>query len=291
MELKQLEYFLTVSNLKSFTRAAEQLYISQPSVTTAIRRLEDELGIVLFERNKKQAVLTPEGEVFYSHISIVIDDVSKATQKAAELRNLNSGCIKLGISPVTSLSVAAFLLAKFRTIYPELKITFVEDGSYTIKKLLEEERVDLGLVIGDDNMDALDFIQLGQQELVAYTSPFHPWKNRKSIPLAALKHEAFIAPTDTCALRHILDAEFDRQNFTPRICFETNSIQMVKHLILSGSGVALLPKDAFDGSALHAVMLSSPLTISVGLAKKKPKHLSHAAQTLFKFFANSFPES
>ena len=64
MELKQLEYFLTVSNLKSFTRAAEQLYISQPSVTTAIRRLEDELGIILFERNKKQAVLTPEGEIF-----------------------------------------------------------------------------------------------------------------------------------------------------------------------------------------------------------------------------------
>ena len=63
MELKQLEYFLTVSNLKSFTRAAEQLYISQPSVTTAIRRLEDELGIILFERNKKQAVLTPEGSL------------------------------------------------------------------------------------------------------------------------------------------------------------------------------------------------------------------------------------
>ena len=63
MELKQLEYFLAVSNNKSFTRAAEQLYVSQPSVTTAIKKLEDELGLILFDRNKKQAILTSEGEI------------------------------------------------------------------------------------------------------------------------------------------------------------------------------------------------------------------------------------
>ena len=67
MELKQLEYFLAVSNNKSFTRAAEQLYVSQPSVTTAIKKLEDELGLILFDRNKKQAILTSEGEIFYQH--------------------------------------------------------------------------------------------------------------------------------------------------------------------------------------------------------------------------------
>ena len=287
MELKQLEYFLTVSNLKSFTRAAEQLYISQPSVTTAIRRLEDELGIILFERNKKQAVLTPEGEIFYSHISIVIDDVSKATQKAADLKNLNSGNINVGISPITSLSVAAFLLAKFCTIYPALKINFVEDGSNNIKKMIEEERIDLGLIIRDDTMENLDFLSLGQQELVAYLSPFHHLKNKKSVSLTALKNEFFIAPKENCSMRNILITELTKQNIISRISFETNCIQMIRHLILSGSGVALLPKGTFDSSSLHSVTLLPPMEISIGVAKKKNKHLSHAAQTLFKFFENS----
>ena len=162
------------------------------------------MGIVLFERNKKQAILTPEGEIFYSHITIVIDDVSKATQKAAELKNLNSGNINLGISPITGLSVTSFLLAKFRTIYPDLKITFVEDGSYSIKKMIEEERIDLGLVIIDDNMEALDFVTIGQQDMVAYLSLFHRLKNKQSIPLSALKNDFFIAPKENCSIRDFL---------------------------------------------------------------------------------------
>ena len=86
MELKQLEYFLTVSKLKSFTAAAEQLYVSQPGVTTAIKRLEEELGIQLFIRNKKNAVLTAEGRIFFNHIEIIMSDVSKAITKVTELK-------------------------------------------------------------------------------------------------------------------------------------------------------------------------------------------------------------
>ncbi len=146
MELKQLEYFLTVSKLKSFTKAAEQLYISQPSVTTAIRRIEDYLGIILFERNKKHAFLTPDGEIFYSHITIVIYDVSNATQKAAELKNLNSGNINLGISPIRAYRLPLSSWQNFAQ-FIRLCRYFPEDGSYSIKNLIEEERIRLGLVI------------------------------------------------------------------------------------------------------------------------------------------------
>jgi len=287
MELKQLECFLAVSKLKSFTRAAEQLYISQPSVTTAIRRLEDELGIILFERNKKQAILTPEGQVFFGHITIVMDDVSKATKIAAELKNLNCGVINLGISSITSLSVTSFLLSKFRAIYPSLQINFIEDGSYSIRKMLEEDRIDLGLIIIDDDMNCFDFVNLGCQELVAYLPQFHRLKNKNSIPLSALKNEFFIIPKENCSIHHFFKSELAKQNIIPHISFETNYIQMIKHLIIAGSGVAILPRGTFQSSAVHSIPLLPPLELAVGVAKKKNKHLSHAARTLYTFFKNS----
>ena len=288
MELKQLECFLAVSKLKSFTRAAEQVYISQPSVTTAIRRLEDELGIILFERNKKQAVLTPEGKIFYDHITIVMDDVSKATQIAAELKNLNCGIINLGISSITSLSITSFLLSKFRTIYPSLKINFIEEGSYSIKKMLAEDRIDLGFVIIDDDMDSFDFVNLGSQELVVYLPQFHRLKNADSILLSALKNELFIMPKENCSMHKFLNMELAKQNVVPHVSFETNYIQMIKHLIISGSGTAILPQGTLQTSAIHSIPLMPPLKISVGAAKKKNKHLSHAAYTLYTFLKNSF---
>lgn len=287
MELKQLECFLAVSKLKSFTRAAEQLYISQPSVTTAVRRLEDELGIILFERNKKQAILTAEGRVFYSHIAIVMDDVSKAAKIAAELKNLNCGIVNLGISPITSLSVTSFLLSKFQTIYPSLKINFVEEGSAGIKKLLIEDQIDLGLVMTDDDMDCFDMIHLGKQELVIYLPQAHRLKNKPCLSLAALKNEFFIMPKENCSLHHFLKTEMAKQDMAPHIRFETNYTQMVKHLIIAGAGAAILPQGTFETGAIRSVPLSPPLEISVGVAKKKDRHLSHAAQTLYTFLRNS----
>ncbi|MEN6565555.1 MAG: LysR family transcriptional regulator [Veillonellales bacterium] len=288
MELKQLECFLAVSKLKSFTRAAEQIYMSQPNVTTTIRRLENEVGIILFERNKKKAVLTPEGKIFHDYIAIVMDDVSKATEKAAELKNLNSGIINFGISPITSLPVTSFLLAKFHTIYPSLKINFIEDGSHNIKKMLEEDHIDLGLILIDDDMDTLDYVNLCHHQLAVFLPPCHPLKNRTVVPLSALKNELLIMPKENCSLHHFLKSELTKQNIAPHVSFETNYIQMVKHLITSGAGVAILPNGIFETQTINSVLLSPSLEISIGAAKKKSKYLSYASQTLYTFLENSF---
>ena len=288
MELKQLEYFLMVSNLKSFTKAAEQLYISQPSVTTAIRRLEDELGIILFEKNKKQAILTPEGEIFYGHTAIVMEDVSKATQKAAELKNLNSGVINFGISSLTSLSISSFLLAKFHTIYPALKINFIEDGSANIREMIENDKLDLGFIILENPIDVLETVCIGQEPLYVYLPLFHLLKDRNCITLKELQNEFFILPKENCSLRKILFEALEEEKIIPHISFETNYLQMVKQLIISGSGIAVLPKGAIENNAICSIPLTNSPQISIGIARKKNKCISYAAQTLYTFLENSF---
>ncbi|NYE57541.1 LysR family transcriptional regulator [Carboxydothermus ferrireducens] len=97
MEFRQLEYFYAVSKLNSFTRAAEQLHVAQPSITIAINNLEQELKVQLFDRSKRKVVLTDEGKLFLQHVEKILKDVKKAQSELEDLKNYKKGVIKLGI--------------------------------------------------------------------------------------------------------------------------------------------------------------------------------------------------
>lgn len=289
MELKQLECFLMVSKLKSFTLAAEQLYISQPGVTTAIKKLEEELGVQLFVRNKKNAILTAEGRVFFNHIEIIMHDVSQAITKVTELKNLNSGTISIGISPVTGISVVSFLLAKFRNLYPALNLVFVEAGSTSIQKQLEEDKLDLGLIIANENTEMLETVDLGIQELVACLPSYHMLKGKENLSFSALEKECFILFKEDCPIQKLILQAFKTLDITPHVSFESNAIQTIKRLIVCGAGIAILPTEAIENdNNFVGVPLSPPLHVPIHLAHKKSKHLSHAAQTLYDFIKTSY---
>ena len=189
MELKQLEYFLTISKLKSFTMAADQLYISQPGITSAIRRLEDELGVELFAKKRKTAVLTPEGKIFANHIENVINDVNNALHKVEELKNLSKGTIHVGISPVSSISTASFLIAKFNALYPDLELIFAEDSSENLQRRLEEDELDIAFLVLDVPNETLDAFALTTQELVVGLPSFHMFKGKTSLTPEILQKE------------------------------------------------------------------------------------------------------
>ncbi|WP_019554510.1 LysR family transcriptional regulator [Propionispira raffinosivorans] len=290
MELKQLEYFLTVSKLKSFTLAAEQMYVSQPGVTTAIKRLEEELGIQLFIRNKKNATLTAEGRVFFNHIEIIMNDVSKAITSVTELKNLNNGNIRIGLSPVTGVSVLTFILAKFHALYPSLSLIFIEDGSLQLQKQLEEGLIDFAIISisGKDSLDMLEIHPLGQQEFRIALPTYHMFKDKKQLKLINLANENLILFKENCLSRKILLDMFHRSEIEPIISFSSNSVQTIKRFIVCGSGISLLPAEALeDDKSICSLTIDPPLYIPFGLAIKKSNHLSHAAETLIEFIKNA----
>ena len=290
MELKQLEYFLTVSKLKSFTLAAEQMYVSQPGVTTAIKRLEEELGIQLFIRNKKNAALTAEGRVFFNHIEIIMNDVSKAITSVTELKNLNNGNIRIGLSPVTGVSVLTFILAKFHALYPSLSLIFIEDGSLQLQKQLEEGLIDFAIIsiAGKDSLDILDIQPLGQQEFRIALPTYHMFKDKKQLKLINLANENLILFKENCLSRKIVLDMFRRSEIEPLISFSSNSVQTIKRFIVCGSGISLLPAEALENDkSLCSLTIDPPLYIPFGLAIKKSNHLSHAAETLIEFIKSA----
>lgn len=288
MELKQLKYFLAVSNAKSFTRAADELYISQPSVTAAIKKLEDELGLILFDRSKKQATLTNEGKIFYSHICVIMEDLAKAAQKAAELKNLSSGLIKIGISPLTCLSNVSFLLAKFHNMFPTLNFDFTEGNTDSLKNFLSEDKIDLAILPDDSSLSDFSFEPICQDELVAYLPIFHHLSAKNKIFCKELRQEIFILPKSDCAYRTFITRLFTASKITEHLSFETNYPQLIQNLIISGCGITILPSGAIVNSSIKAVALAEKPTINICVAKKNNRQIAHAAQKLYNFLRDSF---
>ena len=173
MELRQLEYFLMVSKVGSFTHAAARLYVSQPAVTNAIRSLEDELGVQLFDRSQKQAFLTTEGKVFFKHVEMLMHGVSNTIFEINELKNLNNGVLTLGITPIAGMYPIPNLLESYRIKHPNIQIKFIEGNVAEVQKSLIDNKSDLGFVILGDNNTLIDYRRLSSHELVVCCSKEH----------------------------------------------------------------------------------------------------------------------
>lgn len=137
MEICQLEYFLAVKNAGSFTRAAEHLYVSQPAVTSAIRSLESELGITLFDRSQGKASLTAEGRIFSAHVEEIMKGVVTTIRDMDAMKSLSSGTLAIGISSFLSLPSVLSLIARFLSDHPGIECRVQEGPAEAVAALLE----------------------------------------------------------------------------------------------------------------------------------------------------------
>lgn len=281
MELRQLEYFLMVSQVNSFTRAAERLYVSQPAVTNAIRGLEEELGIQLFDRGQKQALLTTEGKIFFKHVENVMFGVSKTISEINELKNLNNGTVTLGLTPLAGTAPIPQLLQKFRAAYPHISLTFIEANVSSIQKTLIEDKADLALINAGEKNTLLEYTALASQELVVCCAKGHHFCRKNSLTLADLVDEPLILFKQGCLFRKIIIENFETINTLPQITFESDHVQTIKSLVACNAGLSILPHDLCESdNNLVAIPLAVPIYITLFLVRKKNKHLSHAAQAL-----------
>ena len=147
MELRQLEYFQMASRLRNITRAAKRLRVSQPNITVAIKKLEAELGIQLFDRSQKQLALTPEGAVFLSRVDTALRCLNDALIEVNDFKQLQKGVIKIGIPPMMGAILFPKIFSGFQTLHPGLDVMLFEEGSIVIREMLDRDELDFGIVI------------------------------------------------------------------------------------------------------------------------------------------------
>ena len=282
MEIRQLEYFLMVSRVNSFTRAAERLYVSQPAVTNAIRSLEDELGIQLFDRGQKQALLTTEGQIFFAHVEKIMNGISNTLEEINSLKNLSDGVVNIGLTALGGINSTIFLLKAFIEGYPNIKISVREDATDNLQKFLIEDKLDFAFLFSGKEKSALNYIELPAQELSICCSRRHRFRRQNVLPIEELRNEILILPKSA---KEILNSAEIFKN----VAAEIYHVQTIKSLVASGVGISILPEEIFEqDDNLIAVALEPPIFLKPKLAYKKNRKKSHAAEAFLDLVRKEF---
>lgn len=284
MELRQLEYFCMVSKFNSFTRAAEQMHVAQPSVTSAIHKLEAELGLQLFDRSQKKVMLTAEGQIFQQHATKILHEVRETLVEMHDFSNISKGTIKIGVPPMIGAYIFPDIFTHFKKMYPGIKLFMFEEGSLSALHKLETAELDLGLVILPAVTGMLHTMPVMSQEIVLCVSPAHPLAASSTVSFSQLRNEDFILLKEDSFHRQVIMDRCHQHRFEPRVVFSSNQVQTIKGLVAKGVGITFLMRMVIqDNPNIVPISLTEPLIISIGLVWKKDKYLSKAAKALTDF--------
>ena len=270
MDLRQLRYFNALAETLNFHRAAERLHISQPPLTVAIRKLEEELGVALFERDPRGVRLTTAGLAAVNPAREALAAAEKvreaARQGAAGLR----GRLSIGFIGSAIGELMPRIVSPFRHAYPEVELALEEMNSVEIVRAIAGRRLDIGLVrlpVMDSAPVAIDVIET--DELVVVLPANDVLARRKTLDLGALADRGFIIYSPVSVLHATIRLACHRAGFTPRVAQEAVQVQTILSLVEAGLGVALIPGRSarFAGEGVRIVSLAEAVPIAMGIAR------------------------
>ncbi|MCR5834525.1 MAG: LysR family transcriptional regulator [Selenomonadaceae bacterium] len=287
MELRQLEYFQMASRLKNITRAAQRLRVSQPNITVAIKKLEAELGVQLFDRSQKQLSLTPEGTVFLKRIDLALRNIDDAILEVDDYKQLQKGTIKIGIPPMMGAYLFPKVFSDFRHVHPNLDVLLYEEGSLSIREKLESDELDFGIIIVPENANNLNILNMSRNQLMVYVSNESPLAEHESISPKDIASSDLIMMKEGSYLRQIVQNKLSELKISPRTVLESGQIVTIKGLVAHQVGIAFLLDFIYEDSQnIKALPFDNPIFVDIGLAWKKDKYVSKAAQAFIDFCKN-----
>lgn len=290
MDIRQLEYFQRVGKLNNITRAAEQLHVSQSTVTLAIKRLEDEVDMQLFDRSQKNFVLTTEGRVFWDKVSNILVQLQDAVAELHEYRDLQKGTLKLGVPPMVGAFLMPDILAAFKAQYPQLQLTIIEEGSRILRQSLEQNELDLAFVNLHEAPPLLDTLLIAREPLAVCLPPGHALEKQNAISLEQLRDEQFILFKEDAFNRQIILKACEKKGFAPSILLSSGQVETHKELVSKGLGISFLIETiASKSKRIVTRPLAEPIYLEFGLAWRKDKYLSRAAQIFINFVLEKKP--
>jgi len=271
LEIRHLRYFLAVAEAGSFSRAADRLGISQPSVSQQMRDLETGLRVPLFQRRGKRILLTPRGLIFQEHARSVLRQLENFMQELNSEPGQLRGALHLGVVPVLNVPLVPNLLGLFTADHPAISVIVEEISSTEIETALEEGRMDVGLGFLTRHSPNLRYERLCTDEFALIVSESHPWSKRRMIPLTELHQQRVLQLPDSFVMRRMTDALCRNHQVRPRMIAEINAIETLLRSLAPLQAAALMPKIALrgrEGLKLKAIRLKGKkLGLDIGLLR------------------------
>ncbi|WP_187773769.1 LysR family transcriptional regulator [Oceanobacillus polygoni] len=247
MEMKHLQYFIEVARAGSFTRAADQLYMTQPAISRIIKSLEDELEASLFIRSRKKLSLTDAGKILYEHAQVMEKQFQALQTELESLSVLKKGHIRIGLPSIIDSVFFSKLIASFHNEYPDITFQLIEDGSKRIEEKVMNDHLDFGVVFLPTRYNIFDCYSLGEEDLKLIVPANHELVNRQEVTIAELKDEDFIMFNKDFALHDRIYSACRKSGFEPRIISETSQMDFIEEMVASDLGITLLPESTIKG--------------------------------------------
>ncbi|MFQ5664408.1 MAG: LysR family transcriptional regulator [Terriglobia bacterium] len=241
VDLAELQVFLTVAREKSFSRAAEKLYRTQPAVSLAIRRLEDWVGQPLFVRGSRAARLTDAGELLRDYAERMLNLREEIKRAVEDLRGVRRGRVSLGVNE-SSIHALLPVLSRFRWLHPNIHIAVQRTFSRHIPAEVLNYRLDLGVISYVPQEEKLAATEIFRDHLTFVVHPSHRLARRRVLDISELGEEIFVAHIVESPYRWRVIQLFEKHRVPLRMVVELPTIESIKRFVQMGMGVAIVPR-------------------------------------------------
>jgi len=287
LDLSQLEIFLSIAHEKSFSRAAEKMLRTQPAISIAIKRLEEELGETLFDRSSKSGTLTEAGQTLYSYAQRMINLRDEALRAMGELKGMYRGRLSIGANESTSLYLLPPLLLKYREEHPHIRIEVYRNVSERIPSEVLERNLDFGFLSYDPMHPSLESFEVYHDELVLVVPPKHPLAKNKQVSVRDLGKETFVAHNVKTPARDRIFELFAQHRTPLNISIELATLETIKEFVARNVGIAILPRLSVREELEACSLVEVPVR---GMKIEKPLRLICRRESSLSTAAKSFLE-
>jgi LysR family transcriptional regulator, hydrogen peroxide-inducible genes activator len=246
MELHQLRYFCAVAETGSFSRAAEQSHVSQPSLSQQILKLEDELGARLFDRLGRSVRLTELGKTFLPRAHAVLRELEAAKGDVVEGKEFIGGLVTVGVIPTVAPYFLPPRLTAFSRKFPQVRITVVEEITPVLLDRIRAGTIDISILALPVRGHEFEAVPLLTERLFAVLPKKHKLNSRPSLSLKDLRAEPFLLLRDGHCFRDTAVAACDRARLHPQIVFESGQFSSLLSMVGAGMGVSIVPEMAIE---------------------------------------------
>lgn len=285
--------FVEVTKQESFTKAAENLYLTQPAISKMIKSLEDELKATLIERSTKRVELTDMGQVVFSQAQKIVESMQSMENELNDVLQFRKGSINLGIPAIYGGLYFSPVLSIFSRSFPQIDIHIAEGNSAQLIQKMSTGEIDLCVIDSPCTDSAVESWEIFSEPLILITPKDHGFARKEQISLAEAKKEKWIFFGEEMGISKVLESYFPKESMKHCGFCQSSQWDFVVEMVAAGLGISLIPKSLYQRyltKRVAGIEIKEKPALTIYLASKKQRYLSCAAKQWLEFNKNYFAQ-
>lgn len=295
MELRQLEYVEALYQFKNFTKAAQHLHVTQPTVTTAVKNLEKELGVLIFDRSGGNLSLTPAGEEILHRSEVILENVQKIYDRAAVSDGYQRQELSLGIPPISCAKMYPMVLRDFAKEEPNVDLAIQDICNHEIIQQIQQGGIEAGFLIRQDTLpEDMEYLNLESGTLQVLLSQNHPLSRKDSVTLEDLANEEILMyEKGTSYTEYRIRDEFAKKGISINFRHYFKNFSTIYDLVSQNYGISFLLETTSpvlsNMTGIVTLPFRDPMTYQMGMVWSKSRFLSQSCRKFLHFICEQYP--